>query len=73
MISYDPFWNTLNQKELSAYHLIFKEGVSANTIQRMRHGKAITTNTLGELCGILNCSVQEVVEYRTEKEAERKD
>ena len=70
MISYDPFWKTLLARDLSTYHLVYKEGISANTIQRMRHGKAITTNTLNELCDILNCSVAEIIEYRTDPKEE---
>lgn len=64
MISYEPFWNTLLSKEMTTYELIFKQGLSANTIHRMKHGKAITTKTMDDLCQILNCTVQEIIEYR---------
>lgn len=63
MISYMPFWNTLNMKNMSTYDLIFKEGISANTIHRMKHGQVITTKTLNELCFILKCSVSDIIEY----------
>lgn len=63
MISYTPFWNTLNTKNMSTYDLIFKEGISANTIHRMKHGQVITTKTLNELCFILKCSVSDIIEY----------
>lgn len=69
MISYTPFWNTLNTKNMSTYDLIFKEGISANTIHRMKHGQVITTKTLNELCFILNCSVSDIIEY-TEDESD---
>ena len=46
MISYRPFYETLFQKGVTEYHLIFKEGVTANTLHRMKHGKPITTTTL---------------------------
>ena len=63
MITYDPFWETLNKKDLSTYDLIYKEGLSANTIHRMKHGEAITTKTLNELCSILHCSVSDILKY----------
>lgn len=67
MISYDPLWKTLIAREMTTYDLIFKQGLSANTIHRMKHGKAITTKTMDELCQILNCSVSEIIEYRVDE------
>ena len=63
MISYRPFYQTLFRKGLTEYYLIYKQGVTANTIHRMKHGKAITTTTLNTLCEILNCRVEEILEY----------
>ena len=68
MISYDPFWNTLLAKDITTYELIFKQGISSNTIHRMKHGKAITTKTMDDLCEILNCTVSEIIEYRVPEE-----
>ena len=50
MISYKPFFDTLLRKNVTEYELIFKHGVSANTIHRMKTGEAITTKTLYLLC-----------------------
>lgn len=63
MISYQPFYDTLLQKNITEYALIFKHGIPANTLHRMKHGKAITTKTLDALCEILDCSVSEILEY----------
>ena len=68
MISYDPLWKTLNRMNMSTYDLIYKQGVSANTVYRMKHGEVITTKTLNELCFILNCSVSDILEYRLSNE-----
>lgn len=64
MISYEPFWNTLNCRNMSTYDLIYRHGLSANTVHRIKNGKDITTKTLNELCFILKCSVSEILEYR---------
>jgi len=61
MISYKPFYNTLLKKNITEYHLIFKEGISSNTIQRMKKGKPITTKTLDILCFILDCEVSDIL------------
>lgn len=63
MISYAPFYRTLKEKDITEYQLIFKHGFSANTLLRMKHGKAITLTTLETLCFILNCQVGDIVEY----------
>ena len=63
MISYMPFYETLNKKDITEYALIFKFGIPANTLQRMKHGEAITTKTLDALCSILDCSVSDILEY----------
>jgi len=67
MISYKPFYNTLFEKNITEYQLIFKYGFSANILHRMKHGKAITTSTLDTLCGILDCDVNGILEYTKEE------
>lgn len=49
MISYEPFYRTLYRKNITEYQLIFKHGVSANTLHRMKHGETITLKTLDTL------------------------
>lgn len=69
MISYRPFWETLNKRDISTYELIYRQGVSANTIYRMKHGAPITTKTLNELCFILDCTVSDIIEYVKESDS----
>lgn len=63
MITYRPFYETLFRLGITEYHLIFKQGLSANTLHRMKHGEAISTKTLNVLCEILKCSVSDIIEY----------
>lgn len=63
MISYRPFYETLFRQGITEYQLIFKQGLSANTLHRMKHGEAISTKTLNVLCEILKCSVSDIIEY----------
>ncbi len=68
MISYDPFYRTLLSKGITEYYLIFKQGVSPNTLHRMKHGKAINTKTLNTLCFILSCEVSDILCYKPDTE-----
>ena len=66
MISYQPFYETLFRKGITEYHLIFKQGFSANTFHRMKRGEAISTKTLDALCYALDCEVQDIIKFEKE-------
>ena len=68
VISYEPFYKTLLKKGITEYHMIFKEGFSANTLHRMKHGEAISTKTLDALCFALDCEVSDIIEFIDEDE-----
>lgn len=70
MISYRPFYQTLYRKDMTEYALIFKHGISANTLHRMKHGEAITTKTIDTLCEVLNCTINDILEYVPAEDAE---
>ncbi len=63
LISYNPFWNTLHNSSETTYTLINKHHISSATIDKLRKNKPLTTTTLNDLCRILNCSIQELLEY----------
>ncbi len=67
MISYKPFYDTLFKKNITEYQLIFKEGISANTLHRIKKGLPITTKTLDILCFILDCDVQDIITHDKSK------
>ncbi len=63
MISYAPFWRTLKARGESTYTLIYKHGISSATVDRIKKGGGITTAKLNDLCAILRCRVEEIIEY----------
>lgn len=63
MISYAPFYKTLLEKNVTEYQLIYKHGLSANTLYRMKQGRTITLKTLDTLCFILSCDIGDIIEY----------
>lgn len=66
MISYKPFYDTLIKKNITEYQLIFKEGISSNTLHRMKKGLPITTKTLDVLCFVLDCKVEDILVHDKE-------
>lgn len=63
MISYKPFYQTLFDRGITEYHLIFHEGFSANTLHRIKKGLPITTKTLDTLCFVLDCEVEDILKH----------
>lgn len=63
MISYEPFWKTIRERNISTYQLI-GYGILPDTIQRLRSGKTITTKTLNNLCIAINCTIPDIVEFK---------
>ena len=67
MIVYKPFFQYILENNITEYHLIYKQGISANTIHRMKKNKPITTETLDTLCFILKCDITDIMEYIEDK------
>ncbi|MEE1504669.1 MAG: helix-turn-helix transcriptional regulator [Acutalibacteraceae bacterium] len=63
MISYAPFWETLKKQGITTYTLINKFNISSATIDRMKKGNGISTMKINDFCKILNCKVEDIVEY----------
>ena len=71
MISYAPFWKTMEEKGVTQYKLIYHYQISANTLQRIKRSQSINTTTLNQLCLILDCKVSDIIEFeKTEEECE---
>lgn len=64
MISYDPLWRTMKEKGITTYTLIYKLGFSAYTITNLRRNKSITMNTLEKLCDALECTPNDIIEFK---------
>ena len=54
MIRYDPLWRTLKAKNISQYRLIKDYGID---------NRVVKTMILDTLCTILDCRIEDVVEF----------
>jgi len=68
MITYEPFYRTIKQKNISTYKLINTYNVSRSLLDRLKHNKPISTVTLNDLCRILQCTVSDIVCYVPDEE-----
>ncbi len=67
MIVYDRLWNTMRKKNVTQYKLIHTYSVSPAQITRLKRNQNVNTHTINMLCEILDCPVEEVMEYRNSK------
>ena len=63
MIVYVPFWRTLKNRGISTYKMIHKLGYSSGTLYRLRHNKGISSRLIDDLCKLLDCQVEDILEY----------
>ena len=62
MISYEPLFETMKKKNITSYKLQ-KAGFSRATYYSIKQGNSISTNTINQLCKILQCEVSDVIEF----------
>lgn len=66
MISYERLWKKLSENGITTYYLRNKCGfdcIKGGTIERLKRGQSVSTNTLESLCKILNCRIEDIVEF----------
>lgn len=63
MIIYTPFWTTLHNSSETTYTLIKNHRISSSTIDKLRKNKPLNTTTINDLCRILKCRIEEIMEY----------
>lgn len=63
MISYAPLWATMEKKKATTYTLQVKGQISSSTIRRLKANESVSTNTLEALCKILDCTLQDIIDY----------
>ncbi|MDD3416471.1 MAG: helix-turn-helix transcriptional regulator [Lachnospiraceae bacterium] len=60
-------WETLKKKDITTYRLIKEYNLSRGMLDKLKHNRNVTLETVNWLCTILDCRVEDVVVYRKEK------
>lgn len=63
MVKYDRLWKTMNAKGITQYDLYTKYGMNRSQLDRLRHNKNVTINTIDKLCNILECRIEDICEH----------
>ena len=67
MIVYDRLWLTMKKRGISQYKLVKDYHFSNGQLDRLRKNENVSTNTLNELCSILDCVLEDIAEYIDDK------
>ena len=73
MIKYDRLWVTLNDRGISQYKLIKDYGIDKAQLHRLRKNMVVKTMILNNLCRILDCRVEDIMEYVPDDEESSMD
>lgn len=63
MITFDPLWKTLKEKNISQYKLLNEYNFSRGTLDNFKHNRSITLTTLNQLCEMFDCGIDDIIEY----------
>lgn len=68
LISYEPLWQTMKEKNITTYTLIDKYKILSKTVYNLKHNKHITTSTLERLCDILDCTPNDIIMFTKDED-----
>ena len=61
-ISYKKLWKLLIDRDLKKKDLILMAGISNYTLNKLKSGKSVTTDTLIKICDALHCELDDIME-----------
>ncbi len=68
MIVFNRLWETMKRKGISQYALIKEYRISTGQLDRLRKNENISSYTMNQLCRILDCKIEDIMEYIPDQE-----
>lgn len=72
MINYDPLWKTMKKRHVSQYDLYTHYGIKRSLLHRLRKNMNVEIYTLDRFCSILDCNIEDIVQYVPDDKAGKK-
>lgn len=67
-VSYKKLFHMLIDKNMTAAELQKEAGYSANISTRMRRDEYVSLDSIEKICRVLNCKVDDIVEFVPDKD-----
>ena len=61
-MSYEPLFRTMEKRGITSYRLQ-KMGFNRATYYSIKKGNSVSTNTIHQLCELLDCRVEDILEF----------
>jgi len=68
-MKYEKLFALMKEKGLTTYRIRKEKIISEGTLQKLREGQAVSTDSLSALCKALECQPGDIMEYVDESEA----
>lgn len=62
-ISYNKLWKILIDKDIKKTQLCKKAKISTNAMAKLGKNETVSVETLIKICKVLECKIDEIVEY----------
>ena len=67
-VSYKKLFHMLIDRNMTAAELQKEAGYSANISTRMRRDEYVSLESMEKICRVLNCRIDDIVEFTTEED-----
>lgn len=61
--SYKPLWRLLLERDMKKTEMQRLAGISSVVLAKMGKNQPVTLETLGKICKVLECRVEDVIEF----------
>lgn len=72
-VCYKKLYHLMIEKEYSPAKLIYLSGLSGNVFTRIKRNEYISLESLEKICEILDCSLDDIVEFQNDASSQRSD
>lgn len=62
-MKYDKLFALMKEKGLTTYRIRQERIITETTLQKLREGRNVTTDSLASLCQTLSCQPGDIMEY----------
>jgi DNA-binding Xre family transcriptional regulator len=63
MITFEPFWQLMEDRGITTYTLVYTYGMNPAEISRLRHDHNYTLRSIDRLCYMFSCQPGDILAY----------
>ena len=69
-VSYKKLWKLLIEHDMKKKDLAKAANISNYTITKMNKGENVTVETLGKICSVLDCKIDDILDFIPDENGE---